>query len=266
MTLTNSGNGSLTVSEISVIGTEFSVTEIAIPLTLGVGESATLSVAFEPPLVGSVTGSISFASDAANSPTLILLAGNGVSSNGLLNLTPASLDFGDVTVGSSATRSVTLTSSGSTVVLVSTSEVTGAEFSVAGLALPLNLSPGETVTFSLTLTPTAAGSVNGNVALASDASNSPTVVSLTGNGIDAVTSKVVDLLWDPSISVVDGYNVYRSTVSGGPYTKMNATLVLQSTFADDTAQAGETYFYVVVAVDADGVQSRHSNEAQASIP
>ena len=266
VTLTNSGNGSLTVGEISVIGTEFSVTGMAIPLTLGVGESATLSVAFEPPLVGSVTGSISLTSDAANSPTLISLAGNGVSSNGLLSLTPASLDFGDVTVGSSATRSVTLTSSGSTVVLVSTSEVTGAEFSVAGLALPLNLSPGETVTFSLTLTPTAAGSVNGNVALASDASNSPTVVSLTGNGIDAVTSKVVDLLWDPSISVVDGYNVYRSTVSGGPYTKMNATLVLQSTFADDTVQAGETYFYVVVAVDADGVQSRHSNEAQASIP
>ena len=264
--LTNSGNASLTVGEISVIGTEFSVTGMAIPWTLGVGESATLSVAFEPPLVGSVTGSISLTSDAAISPTLILLAGNGVSSNGLLSLTPASLDFGDVTVGSSATRSVTLTSLGSTVVLVSTSEVTGAEFSVAGLALPLNLSPGETVTFSLTLTPTAAGSVNGNVALASDASNSPTVVSLTGNGIDAVTSHVVGLLWDPSISVVDGYNVYRSTVSGGPYTKINATLVPQTTFADDTVQAGVTYFYVVVAVDAGGVQSRHSNEAQASIP
>ena len=264
--LTNSGNGSLTVSEISVIGTEFSVTGIVIPLTLGVGESATLSVAFEPPLVGSVTGSISLTSDAAISPTLISLAGNGVSSNGLLSLTPASLDFGDVTVGSSATRSVTLTSSGSTVVLVSTSEVTGAEFSVAGLALPLNLSPGETVTFSLTLTPTAAGSVNGNVALASDASNSPTVVSLTGNGIDAVTSKVAGLLWDPSISVVDGYNVYRSTVSGGPYTKINATLVPLTTFADDTVQAGVTYFYVVVAVDAGGVRSQDSNEAQASIP
>ena len=133
-------------------------------------------------------------------------------------------------------------------------------------ALPLNLSPGETVTFSLTLTPTAAGSVNGNVALASDASNSPTVVSLTGNGIDAVTSHVVGLLWDPSISVVDGYNVYRSTVSGGPYTKINATLVPQTTFADDTVQAGVTYFYVVVAVDAGGVRSQDSNEAQASIP
>ena len=264
--LTNSGNGSLTVGEISVIGTEFSVTGMAIPWTLGVGESATLSVAFEPPLVGSVTGSISLTSDAAISPTLILLAGNGVSSNGLLSLTPASLDFGDVTVGSSATRSVTLTSLGSTVVLVSTSEVTGAEFSVAGLALPLNLSPGETVTFSLTLTPTAAGSVNGNVALASDASNSPTVVSLTGNGIDAVTSHVVGLLWDPSISVVDGYNIYRSTVSGGPYTKINATLVPQTTFADDTVQAGVTYFYVVVAVDAGGVRSQDSNETQASIP
>lgn len=41
-----------------------------------------------------------------------------------------------------------------------------------------------------------------------------------------------DLSWTASTSTVAGYNVYRSTVTGGPYTKVNPSLVTTLTYSD----------------------------------
>lgn len=59
-----------------------------------------------------------------------------------------------------------------------------------------------------------------------------------------------------------GFNVYRGTISGGPYTKRNATpLALSSLSYKDTSGVGGTrYFYVVTAVDAASVESSYSPE------
>jgi hypothetical protein len=67
----------------------------------------------------------------------------------------------------------------------------------------------------------------------------------------------VDLIWTPSTSAVAGYNVYRATVSGGPYTKI-ATMINTTEFVDTSVAAGIGYYYVVTAV-AD-VESVFSNE------
>lgn len=74
------------------------------------------------------------------------------------------------------------------------------------------------------------------------------------------------LSWDPSTSAVVGYNVYRSSVSGGPYAILNSTPVTGTTYTDAAVQSSQTYFYVVTAVDASGVESIYSNQASAAIP
>jgi hypothetical protein len=75
----------------------------------------------------------------------------------------------------------------------------------------------------------------------------------------------VTLTWTASTSTgVTGYNVYRATVSGGPYTKINTALVT-SPFLDDMVQLSTTYFYVATAV-AGSNESSYSNEASAAIP
>jgi hypothetical protein len=51
----------------------------------------------------------------------------------------------------------------------------------------------------------------------STATNSPLTISLTGSG-DAPVSHSVVLNWSPSSSTFAGFNVYRSSVSGSPYT------------------------------------------------
>jgi fibronectin type 3 domain-containing protein len=47
---------------------------------------------------------------------------------------------------------------------------------------------------------------------------------------------------------------------------MTGTLVAGTTFVDNTVQAGQTYYYVVTAVDASGNESVFSNEISATIP
>ena len=60
--------------------------------------------------------------------------------------------------------------------------------------------------------------------------------------------------------------MYRSTVSGGSYTKINSSLVAGSTYTEATVVSGKTYYYVITSVDSSGEESPHSNEVQAVIP
>jgi fibronectin type 3 domain-containing protein len=76
----------------------------------------------------------------------------------------------------------------------------------------------------------------------------------------------VTLTWNASTSTVAGYNVYRGTVSGGPYAKINSSLVASLGYTDSTVQSGTTYYYVTTAVDSSGNESAFSNEASAPIP
>jgi fibronectin type 3 domain-containing protein len=76
----------------------------------------------------------------------------------------------------------------------------------------------------------------------------------------------VTLTWNASTSTVTGYNVYRSTVSGGPYTKINSSLVNATTYVDTGVTAGQTYYYVVTSVDASSVESANSAEISVLVP
>jgi hypothetical protein len=76
----------------------------------------------------------------------------------------------------------------------------------------------------------------------------------------------VSLSWSPSSSSgVSYYNVYRGTVSGGPYSLLKNG-VSSALYTDSNVQSGSTYYYVTTAVDSSGMESAHSNEAQAPIP
>ncbi|PYU09809.1 MAG: hypothetical protein DMG29_18815, partial [Acidobacteria bacterium] len=73
------------------------------------------------------------------------------------------------------------------------------------------------------------------------------------------------LSWNPSLSAVVSYNVYRGTQSGGSYQKLNSLPAPTTTYTDNSVLAGQTYFYVVTAVDSRNVESVHSNEVSTTI-
>ncbi len=106
--------------------------------------------------------------------------------------------------------------------------------------------------------------MTGGLTITSNASNSPTKISLSGTG--AAASYSTSLSWTASTSSVMGYNVYRGTTSGGPYTKLTASVDSNTSYADDSVQAGLTYYYVVTSVNSSGAESAYSNQVSAAIP
>jgi fibronectin type 3 domain-containing protein len=88
-----------------------------------------------------------------------------------------------------------------------------------------------------------------------------------GSACVVTVSHSATLNWTASTSSnVSGYNIYRSATSGGSYTKLNTSLVAAITYADTTVAAGQTYYFVVTAVDGSGNESVYSNQVQAIIP
>ena len=188
----NSGGQSLTVWGASITGTGFSLSGLAFPLTLSPGQSLNATVVFSPQSAGSATGSISLTysgtfrhHDRRSNNTSVLtvfLSGTGASS-GFVVAGPSSVSFGSLLVGNSQTQAVTLTNSGGTSVTVSQATTQGSSFSVNGLTLPVTLPAGWSTSFSVTFAPQAAGAANGNIAFASNASNSTLNLPLSGSGM-----------------------------------------------------------------------------------
>jgi hypothetical protein len=212
-----------------------------------------------------VPGNISIVSNAPTSPTSVGLSGTAVAATLTLGINPTSLSFGNVTTGtSSAAQNVTITNTGNSSVTISQINLS-ADYSMTGGSAPVTLTPSQNLTLSVRFSPTTAVTVNGSISIVSNASGSPATVTLSGTGVAPVQHSVA-LAWNASTSTVAGYNVYRSTVSGGPYTKINPSLVVVLSYTDSTVQSGATYFYVTTAVDSSGNESIYSNEVSASIP
>jgi hypothetical protein len=261
-TLTNTGGMPVTITQANLTGSMFTISGISLPLTLNSGQSVTFMTTFTPTGAGAASGSLSIVSNASNSPLSIGLSGTGTAT-GQLAVTPTSLSFGSVTVGSSSSLTGSLTASGASVT-VSSASSTNSEFTLSGISLPVTLTAGQSAAFSVTFTPQASGAASASLSFVSNASNSPTTQTMTGTGT-AATQHTVDLSWTASTNAV-GYNIYRGTVSGGPYTMINSSLDGTTTYTDNTVSSGTTYYYVTTAVDSSNNESGYSNQAQGVIP
>ncbi len=261
-TVTNTGGSSVTISQANVTGTGFSISGLTLPQILNANQSVTFTATFIPTGAGAASGNLSIVSNASNSPLSIALSGTGTSA-GQLAVSPTSLSFGNVVVGSNAALSGSLTASGASVT-VSSASLNNGEFVLSGISLPTTLAAGQSTPFTVTFTPSASGAASASLSFSSNASNSPAVQTMTGTGT-APVQHTVDLTWNASSGAV-GYNLYRSTVSGGPYSMINTSLDGTTAYTDNTVVSGQTYYYVATAVDGSSNESGYSNQAQAVIP
>jgi hypothetical protein len=266
-TVTNSSTAAITISQVVPSGAGFSFSGITPPVTLSPSQSFTFSVAFAPTSTGATNGALSITSNAANPTLSIPLSGSGTTATaGQLAVNPASMNFGNVTVGSSQKQTATLSASSGSVTVTSAGITTGSPFSVSGISFPVTIASGQTASFSVTFAPQASGSTSSTLAFFSNASNGSVSESLAGAGVQPAQHSVT-LSWNASSSSsVVGYNIYRSGQSGGPYTKINSALDPSTTDVDTNVQSGSTYYYVVTAVDSSGRESVFSNQTTAVIP
>jgi len=191
VTLQNVGSTSLSITKVSVTGTNY--TEFAETNTcgasVGAGASCTFSVTFTPGGTGTRTASLSINDNGGASPQTVALSGTGQpAGNGpIASFSPASLNFGDQNYKTTSKVSkVTLTNTGSQALAIS-SITTGGDYSQTNTC-PSSLSSGANCTISVTFRPTIVGTDNGTLSAVDNASNSPQSVPLTGTGVGALAT------------------------------------------------------------------------------
>ena len=186
-------------------------------------------------------------------------------SSATLTATPSSLGFGSQVLNTPATQTVKIANSGTAAVTITQDTIAGSGFTV-GITTPITLNAAQSVNVPVVFNPGTSGTVNGSLTLTS---NGATIISvpLSGTGLAALAHSV-DVTWIASTSTpLQGYNVYRSTVSGGPYSKLSATLSPTTLlFTDTTPVSGKKYFYVVTALNTSGAESSASSEVAVTIP
>ena len=199
---------------------------------------------------GVVTGSSVTGSSTSSSAGPVLSASTGT------------LDFGSVLVNSTDSLGVVLTNTGNEKAIIGGVVAAGSGFAASGVGANTTVRPGETAALNVTFTPLARGTTTGTLTVASNAGNLS--IKLMGSG-GQPSSRSVALSWEPSTSEVIGYYVYRMLLDG-TFAKINNAPVVLTEFIDTRIQSGQTYTYVVTAVDADNVESDYSEPATATIP
>jgi hypothetical protein len=263
--LHNAGSKTLTIRSVSKQGpAAFSLVDLSLPMKIKAGESVHLTIAFAPEAMGDKTGSFALGSTAEDSRLVLHVSGAAErSASPHLGVSPATLDFGNVTVGSSASLRATLTASNGPVT-ISSDRATSSEFAILGLKLPLTIPSGKSIPVTIRFTPNGSGTDPAKVGFISTAADSPTLEPVTGTGV-ARGSFSVYLSWTGDATAV-GYNVLRAKAKSGPFHAINTALESSTDYTDSTVVAGATYYYVTTAVNARGEQSPHSNVTEAVIP
>src|SRR5580698_6997371 len=226
VTLTNWGDSAIRLLQVVTQGGDFAVVGLDLPVTLGRGESYTFSGVFAPRSRGASRGSVAFISDASSisNPALRMeLTGEGSADDGQLIINPATMNFGTVQVGLSASEAGTL-SAGASQITVSFAWSSSAEFTLSGLSFPLTIPAGGNQGFTVTFTPQASGTASATLSFMDG--NGLTLARELLNGTGIVSQNhTVGLSWTASTSQnVVGYNIYRGNQSGGPYAKINSSL------------------------------------------
>lgn len=197
-----------------------------------------------------------------------------------------SLSATGLPTGASATfnpNSIT-TSGSSTLTVTTTGSTTPASYSLTITGTSGSLVRTAAATMVVTTTNNACdvnkdGTVN--IVDAQVAANN--TMSCTGTGFQAFYSQVITgilgscpvstglhtvaLNWTASTTTGVTYNIYRATTSGGyNYSAPLATAIASTSFSDCTVALGQTYYYVIRAVDGSGNQSASSAESAVTVP
>jgi hypothetical protein len=181
VTLTNVGNGTMTISGVAVTGTnssDFGQTNTC-GTSLAPGASCAINVTFTPNATGSLSASLSVTDSAVGSPQTVSLTGTGTQAT--VTLSPTSLTFGVILVKSSTQpKPVTLTNTGNGSLSITNVSTTG-DFTQTNTC-GSSVAAGASCIIDVTFKPTATGTRTGTLSITDNAPGSPQTVALSGTG------------------------------------------------------------------------------------
>jgi len=259
ITLTNSGQAALALSSLAVSGAQAADFVLSGTCTAGasvaVGANCSLTVAFVPGAIGARSASVVIVSNASNGTATAALSGTGtVAPAPVATLAPTTLAFGNVTVGSSVARPISLTNTGNAAMTITSIAANGSGYT-ASHNCPASLATAASCTVTLTLTPSAAGAASGQLLVTSNAPGSPHSVAVTGAG---VSTAVGVLSWTGSTALNFADTALGATsatqtltlTNAGPAPATLSALSAQGASAGEFTLAGSCAAGVVLAANA----------------
>lgn len=217
VTLTNDGNATMTISDISISG-DYAQTNNC-PGSLGISSSCTFQVTFTPTAGGARNGTLTITDNAPGSPHTVSLTGSGYVTTA--TVAPASLSFANQNVGSaSAAQSVVITNTGESAMTVSGITVPS-NFTQTNNCTSGTVPASGTCTIQVTFSPAAGGSLGGTMTINDNAQGNPHTVVLTGTGLVGVAQLSGSSLTFASASVGTTSSAQTITISNtgnGPLT------------------------------------------------
>jgi len=235
ITLTNKGNGALTISSITASG-DFSQTNTC-GSSLAASASCTLSVTFKPTAAGTRTGAVTITDNASPATQSVSLTGTGTAP--LVSLSPTSLTFPAQAVGtSSSAQSVILSNTGSATLSIISITASG-DFSQTNTC-GSSLAASASCTLSVTFKPTAAGTRTGAVTITDNASPATQTVSLTGTGTAPVVSLSPTSVTFPAQAVGSSSSAQSVTLSNTGSATLSITSMTASGDFSQTNTCGSS--------------------------
>lgn len=193
-TLTNGVTSTLSISSIAISGAnsgDFTISSKTCAASLGAGASCKVTVLFKPAATGTRTAYLVFKDSASSGSQTVSLSGTGTSSGTGATVSPSSLAWGSVAVGSSGgTKLVTLTNKGAGSIGISSIAISGTnsgDFSISSKTCGSSLAASASCTATVLFKPPAAGTRTATLAFTDTSSTNPQKVSLTGTGTSGIT-------------------------------------------------------------------------------
>jgi len=222
VSIANGGNANLSLQSVSLVQDSnpgFGYTPLPqLPLTVEPGKTVSVEVVFSPAAVGDALGVLRITGDDADTPVIeVVLTGIGVKPD--IAIEPASVDFGQMDIGASATASIAIANHGDAQLIVQSlnwAQDSSADFAIADMPqLPLTVEPNSVIEVKIVYTPTVEGAAAAVLAIQIDDPEKPLVnLVVTGTALNSVVSPTEQI--DSIIAFYDE-SVGNGTIQGvGP--------------------------------------------------
>ncbi|HEX4064730.1 MAG TPA: choice-of-anchor D domain-containing protein [Acidobacteriaceae bacterium] len=187
--LSNTGSVPLDVSSLGITG-DFSETDNCTSAAIAVGASCPIQIVFAPLQAGALTGTLTVEANVAGGQLTATFQGTALTPVAIL-LTPSSLAFGGIPLGSSsAPQFVTIANTGGAAAALSAETVSG-DFGLSTNTCGASLQPNSSCTAGIVFTPTASGTRQGQFSVTDSAGTQ--TAPLSGTGQSAPTDSLSPL-------------------------------------------------------------------------
>ena len=190
ITVTNTGNASLTVSSVTVTG-DFNETDNCTSSPIAVNASCAVRVNFLPTATGSRSGVLTIYGNVAGGEATATLSGTGTAAAAVV-LNPITLAFPSTMVNAtSQAQNITVSNTASAAVNLQKPTISGSDFSMTANTCGPTLGPSTGCTIAIAFTPTASGTRSGTFSITDDVGTQ--TASLSGVGTSPATDALSPL-------------------------------------------------------------------------